>query len=306
MHIDRIRTAGAFVVCLALVVLGIRVAADPLAPVVVVYPFQPNGTVPQNMGQQIAAILVQQIGQGGDVAVKPAPATSTPQTFQRDAQDLGAQYYVTGYVTPIGNAVSLVEYVVSVRTGTVIYSATATAANVTDVESQAFQLKKAILALAHPPETAEATPASAAPASAAPASAPAPQRVAAAESPTNRRWVVVEMAGGLSETERTQAQQALVAALKERGIDAVADDDPAPQGPSLTELLCARSGGTHLVAGTVRNIRGRRNFDGSIDAMLLDCSSGRTLRSVSGNGRSIAQAARATATALLATPRRRR
>ncbi|HVA38216.1 MAG TPA: hypothetical protein VNJ51_11465 [Candidatus Dormibacteraeota bacterium] len=304
MHIARVRALGASLVVALLLALGVRGAfADTAAPVVVVFPFQPNGNVPEKMGEQIATLLAQHIADGGQVVVKAAPAASTPKTFQHDAQAAGAAYYVTGYVTPFAGGVSLVEYVVSARTGTAVYSATATAGNATDIESQAYVLKQALLAItAPPPSTADAGPAPTA--TATPAAAAATREAAAAVA--GQRWVVVEVGGGGDAAQRTQARQALIASLKGKGVVAVADDDPAPEGPALARVICEQNGGARLVAATLRNVRGARSFDGSIDATLLDCATGAAQRTVSGSGRSVEQAAQAAASALVAPPPKRR
>jgi|GEM_PF-5777340 len=300
----RIRALGALVMCMALCAFGAHAArADVLSPVVVVFPFQPNGSVPAQVGEQIASVLAQAIGNGGDVTVKPPPPTSTRETFRQDAQSLGASYYVSGYITPFGNGLSLIEYVASVRTGTIIYSATAEASSVGDVQTQAYTLKKALLELARRDsglEVAAATPEPTATPDAAPTRAP---QVAAAAA--GRRWVVVNVAGSSSAEERAQAQQALVAALKAKGVDAVADADPAPQGPSLANVICSQAGGTQLVAAIVTNVGGARSSRRSIHASLLDCTSGASQRDVSGNGNGVDEAAQAAAAALLAPSERR-
>lgn len=327
----RLRTAGALLLSLALLALGSGIArADAFSPVVVVFPFQPNGAVPNQLGTQIAMVLAQHIADGGEITVKPPPPGSTPQSYQHDAQGLGAGFYISGYVTPFGNYISIVEYVVSVRTGTIIYSSNAEASNVNDVVSQADTLKRAVLGLAAvaaapeaapaptpapspaPPKrgrgarrTSAATPAPTAPApTAAPAAVPTPRVVSAAAA--GQRWVVVDVAGGLNAGERAQAQQALVSALKERGVDAVSDDDPAPQGPSLAKVICTLNGGTNLVVASVNHGRSARRFHGSIDATLLACASATAQRQVSGVGHSVAEAAQAAASALLAPAPQRR
>ncbi|TAM58934.1 hypothetical protein EPN52_09875 [bacterium] len=312
MLMRKVQALGALVLCIALVALGGGSArADAFSPVLVVFPFQPQGSVAPKVGEQISLVLAQSIADGGGVTVKAPPPTSTKETFQQDARTLGAAYYISGYVTPFGNQLSLVEYVVSVRTGTIIYSATAQAANVSDVQTQAYTLRKALLELASHDsgvDTAAAPAPSAAPsAPAKAAAAPAAASVAAAPQTRGERWVIVNVAGGRDAQQRGAMRQALADALKGAGVDAVVDDDPAPQGGALAKVICDQNTATRLVAATIHPIRGGSTFDGSVDAALLDCSSGATLRQVSGSGSSMDRAAQATAAALVApAPQRRR
>lgn len=307
MH--KVRALGAFIFCLALAALGTGIArADAFSPVLVVFPFEPTGSVAPKVGEQISLVLAQSIAEGSDITVKPPPPSSTKQTYQQDARALGASYYITGYVTPFGTQLSLVEYVVSVRTGTIIYSATAQAGNVNDVQTQAYALRKAVLELARHDsglDTAAAPQpaASPSPAPTAATAATAAPHATAAPSAAGQRWVIVEVTGGSNAQQRTQARQALIDALKASGVDAVSDDDAAPQGASLTRTICSQNQATHLVAATMRELRRGPAFD----AALLDCTSGSTLRQVSGAGHDIARAAQAAASALLApAPARRR
>ncbi|TAM74247.1 hypothetical protein EPN44_11720 [bacterium] len=301
MLMHKVHALGALAFCLALAALGTGTArADAFSPVLVIFPFEPSGSVAPKVGEQISMVLAQSIAEGGDVTVKAPPPSSTKQTYQQDARTLGASYYITGYVTPFGSQFSLVEYVVSVRTGTVIYSATAQAGNVSDVQTQAYSLRKAVLELARHDSGLDTAAAPQTAASPAPTAANAVPHVATASSAAGQRWVVVSFTGGRSAQQRTEARQALIAALKAAGVDAVSDDDAAPQGASLTRVICGQNRATHLVAATLRDIRGGRTFDGSIDAALLDCASGATLRQVSGGGHDAAQAAQSAASALLA------
>ncbi len=305
MH--KVRALGAFIFCLALAALGTGIArADAFSPVLVVFPFEPAGSVAPKVGEQVSLVFAQSIAEGGDVTVKTPPPSSTKQTYQQDARALGASYYISGYVTPFGTQLSLVEYVVSVRTGTVVYSATAQAGNANDVRTQAYTLRKAVLELARHDsglDTAAAAPQPAVSPSPAPTAANAAPHATAAPSAAGQRWVVVDVAGGRNAQQRAQARQALIDALKASGVDAVSDDDAAPQGASLTRTICSQNQATHLVAAALRENRGGP----ALDAALLDCTSGSTLRQVSGAGHDIARAAQAAASALLApAPERRR
>lgn len=131
---------------LALAVFG--ASPDPYpAATVVVYPLtvagggDPNGEV----GSNIALLLSNKLADLGGLNVKPfTPGTTRPEYLDA-ALKLGADYYVTGYITPVGADVSVIVQVVSTYSGSVVYSTTALAHTFADVVSQADVVRAAIL-----------------------------------------------------------------------------------------------------------------------------------------------------------------
>jgi len=115
---------------------------------VVVYPFQSGGGLPGHPGHAVAKIFADQLKSAGGVEViapQQAPPVADDLT---EARKDGADYYITGYVTPIGNAISLVMQVVAVRSGIIVFSNTAQVQTVADAAGQAMLARQAIFAQA--------------------------------------------------------------------------------------------------------------------------------------------------------------
>jgi TolB-like protein len=112
----------------ALVVLGLPLlAAAPNAlyakPTVIVYPFTTNGaSIDREASSRLATIIATQMATTGKVAVTPPPPGTERKDYLSVARSHGADYYVSGYVSPLGNGVSVVEQVVSAASGIVVFS----------------------------------------------------------------------------------------------------------------------------------------------------------------------------------------
>lgn len=115
------------------------------APTVLVYPFDVQGLDPK-IGIAIAQILAQQMAAGGQINVLAVPAHVQRPDFQNYARDQRADFYISGYVTPIGQVASVVEQVVTVDSGVILFSQTVEVTTVADVASQALQARAEILA----------------------------------------------------------------------------------------------------------------------------------------------------------------
>ncbi len=141
-----------FVVALFASVLGLAlVAADPApsilgTPVLVVYPFAVNGSaVTKEAGSRLAVAIATQISGLGGVVVKPATAGVERQEYLDGAQRQSADYYIAGYMTPLGDGVSVVEQLVSTQTGIVVFSNTAQIRTYADAADQGDVLREALL-----------------------------------------------------------------------------------------------------------------------------------------------------------------
>jgi len=66
-------------------------------------------------------MFAQQLADNGIKVVPPVPGTKRTD-FLISARKLGCDYYITGFITPLGAEVSVVEQVVSTLSGTVIAS----------------------------------------------------------------------------------------------------------------------------------------------------------------------------------------
>ncbi len=138
-------------------------------PVLIVYPFAANGgDVNREAGSRLAVAIATQIANLGGVEVRPPVAGTDRQEYLDAARRGGADYYIAGYITPLGDGVSLVEQLVSTQTGIVVYSNTAQVRTYGDAVGQGDMLREALLRhhtrnlgayAAPPPPAATPTPA---------------------------------------------------------------------------------------------------------------------------------------------------
>lgn len=132
-------------------------------PMVVVYAFDTSTDIKPDVGQRAAQLFVQQMNAAGGIDTISAPPATKRSDYLTYARSLNADYYVSGYMTPLGEGVSLVEQVVSTQSGTITYGATAQIASFEDATSQAITIHDAIaarersLADAYKTATAEST-----------------------------------------------------------------------------------------------------------------------------------------------------
>jgi outer membrane biosynthesis protein TonB len=141
----RLRVLGALLAAFAIVPLIGAVNATLTKPVVVVYPLTVGSGMDAEAGASVAVLLAQKIGQAGDVIFKPYPPGTKRQDFQTAAAAIGADYYITGFLTPLGDEVSLVTQIVFVSSGTVVTSSTSLVKTYGDAGNQADYLHDAIL-----------------------------------------------------------------------------------------------------------------------------------------------------------------
>ena len=114
-------------------------------PVVVVFPLSVNGDAAKDAGSRMALLFATEFVQAGGLTIKPPPPGIERKDFLQTAQQMGADYYVSGYITPIGNEVSLVEQIVSTYTGIVVWSNTAQVLTYGDASGQAAAMRTALL-----------------------------------------------------------------------------------------------------------------------------------------------------------------
>lgn len=123
-------------------------AAAPVqlnTPSVVVYPLLVGQGVDESAGSNISVVVATQIAEIGKVTVKPAPPGTKQSDYLDTARKLGVDYYVSGYVTPVGDQVSVVEQLVSARTGSIVWSTTSQLATYGDAKAVASQLHDVIV-----------------------------------------------------------------------------------------------------------------------------------------------------------------
>jgi len=120
------------------------------SPVVVIYPFDVQGGMDQKIGVAMAQITAQEMAAAGGITIAGVPTGITRASFLENARTQKADYYISGYVTPVGEIAAVVIQLVAVDSGIIIYSQTAQVATVADVASQALVERDAILVNAHP------------------------------------------------------------------------------------------------------------------------------------------------------------
>lgn len=115
-------------------------------PTVVVFPIDVENGLDPKVGIALAQITAQEMAAVGGLTVLPVPSGVTRANFLAAARKDHADYYVSGYVTPVGNIAAVVEQLVTVDSGIIIFSQTAQIATVADVASQSLVIRRAILA----------------------------------------------------------------------------------------------------------------------------------------------------------------
>jgi hypothetical protein len=116
------------------------------AAAVLIYPFDVQTGVDPKIGVAIAEILAQEMAAAGGLAVLPVPHGIKRSAFLDNARTQRADFYISGYVTPVGDSAAVVEQVVSVESGVILFSQTAQVQSVADVASQSLQARAQILA----------------------------------------------------------------------------------------------------------------------------------------------------------------
>lgn len=121
--------------------LGAYTAAPP---VVVVFPLTVSAGANPEAGSNIAVLLAQGMAQHG-VTVKPAPPGTKRADYLTAARDAGADYYVTGFLTALGDEVSMIVQAVSTSSGSIVSSTTTVVKTYAEAAGQAEPLAEAIL-----------------------------------------------------------------------------------------------------------------------------------------------------------------
>ena len=94
-----------------------------IKPSVIVYPFVATGSsVDREASSRLATLIATQMANTGKVTVIPPPPGTERKDYLDVARAQRADYYVSGFISPLGAGVSLVEQVVSATSGIVIFS----------------------------------------------------------------------------------------------------------------------------------------------------------------------------------------
>ena len=114
-------------------------------PVILVYPFDVQTGADTKLGGAVAQIFGQEMQAAGGVSVLAVPQGITRANFLSNARSEGAEFYISGYVTQVGDIASVVEQVVSVDSGVILFSQTAQVNTVADVASVSLLARTEIL-----------------------------------------------------------------------------------------------------------------------------------------------------------------
>lgn len=120
-------------------------APHPSAPAIVVYPFGTSGALKPDVGVKAQQLYVSQMTQDGGLDVISGGTDVKRQDYLKNARHLGADYYLTGYMTMLGSSVALVEQLVSTQSGTIVFAQTAQIESFSDAAAQAQAVHDAIL-----------------------------------------------------------------------------------------------------------------------------------------------------------------
>jgi TolB-like protein len=115
------------------------------APSVTIYPFTSSVDIDPQAGNKLAFFIAARLNQTGGVVVKQ-PEPQTQRTAYLDAaRKIGADYYVAGYVTPLGSEATLVVQLVSTTTGISVWSNTSEVRTYEDASATADAIHTAML-----------------------------------------------------------------------------------------------------------------------------------------------------------------
>jgi TolB-like protein len=232
--------------------------AFTIVPTVIVYPLvASSATLDREVSARIVTTLATQIAVGGQIKVVPAKTGVERQNYLADARAAGANYYVTGFITPLGDGASVVEQVVSTSSGTLVFSVSNYISSYNEVVDQGDQLRQGIVdrsqrglqAFTAPPQAA--APPQPEPSNGADVnvnnlfgrkkSGPA---VVAAVPPAASATIAILTVGGSADSDaRSAAAQALAAAVGADGRKAVVVSAVAPSSD-----VCNSNNATALIA----------------------------------------------------------
>jgi TolB-like protein len=160
--------AAALVALFGLPLLAAAPNASGIKPSVIVYPLVSTGSsVDREASSRLATLIATQMANTGEVAVIPPPPGTERKDYLSVARSHGADYYVSGFVSPLGNGVSVVLQVVSTASGIVVYSQSSQIATYAEAAGQGDDLasfisrhaNRAFAAIPTPPPHASPTPA---------------------------------------------------------------------------------------------------------------------------------------------------
>ncbi len=112
---------------------------------VIIFPFEAPTDVDPKTGANIAQIYQKVLTQQGGMTILPIPKDKITRAYYLGyARGQKADYYISGYLQPIGQSAAIVANVVDVSSGKAVYAATTQIESVQDVASQALNARAVI------------------------------------------------------------------------------------------------------------------------------------------------------------------
>ncbi len=115
-------------------------------PLVIVFPFDTSTDIKAGTGEAAAQVFVRQMNAEGGVDTIQGPPSVKRADFLQYARTINAAYYLSGYMTPLADGVSLVEQVVSTRSGAIVFGQTAQISSIEDATAQATYIHDGLIA----------------------------------------------------------------------------------------------------------------------------------------------------------------
>ena len=244
-------------------------------PVVVVYPLVGGQGVASDVGASISLVIATQLSQLGGINVKAAPPGTQQADFLNAARKLEADFYIAGLVAPVGDQVSVVEQLVSTKSGAIVYSNTVTLAVYGDARASATALHDLIVQnnrngfTALSPEVI-------------PTSKPAPLKpVAAAPAPTATPGVakvvaILKFDGSARAEARDYVPASLIRTFHKYGVEGMRAPLETKDVGNLGPLVCAQAGADYLVGGSLADIQEDPIngiwFDAKLTLLAFNCT----------------------------------
>jgi hypothetical protein len=258
------------------------IAAAPaftIVPSVIVYPLEAGSSdLNREDSARIATTLATQIAIGGAVKVIPPKAGVERANYLADARQAGANYYVTGFITPLGSGASVVEQVVSTVSGTIVFNITNYITSLDDIIAQGDALRNGIIERGNRALQAFQAPPPA-------AATPAPEPSNGAETSINKMFAhkkgeapasvalvppmdatigILTVGGSAGYDQRTAAAKSIAAAIERGGRHAVIVNADTPSND-----VCAANKTTSLVAAWLDT---PANANAALRMIAYDCS----------------------------------
>jgi TolB-like protein len=114
-------------------------------PVLLIYPFDAPTDIDPRYGNAVANIFAQVITETGGVKVLAIPSGIKREDYQKYAAVQHADYYISGYIQPIGSAAAIVTTLVDVNSDISVWETTTNISDVQDVGSQALAFRTILL-----------------------------------------------------------------------------------------------------------------------------------------------------------------